>query len=440
METIIDFIHGYQPFTNTLIRPWVLDNIEQVFIPTSRAMSQNLIAHNFQLQGWTIDAWLQSSGKIKQLGKKCLDNLAHAVKKDFCTPGFSNYCHSIIPLLNPYLGFALNKIDYQIIEKYIGTPTWFWFPEGAVDPKSLTMMATQFPDTVFCLPHTACPPLKNKACHIDVGNNVLAKCIFFSVQGKDFLMNSYITKDFSQKQRVFVTKALNNASALKKTLHVLMHRRNRYFIARDWENGESKNSLHYKNKIADISAFIEGKEKNMFDFKLINKITIPKKTISINKIRAGAWEPVSTPSNPYPYWAPVKSNEINPSFGKHWKLLLDICGNAFCTLVKEDCGKNQINYALTNDWLHSSENTEMLKTLGPAFLSCFPWHYYAPREWSVDPLFSLELLEIVIAPKIKEFLACSREKVGKSKIVHDKVVDKHIKALETLLKECCKLH
>src|SRR5512135_844479 len=100
---VYDVIHGYQPFTNDLVSDWVKTNLENIFLPTSKAMKGGLIRRSVQLQGWTVDAWLSADSGISGPAKAVLGNLKDAAEEGHIDVGFSAYSHALLPLLGDEL-------------------------------------------------------------------------------------------------------------------------------------------------------------------------------------------------------------------------------------------------------------------------------------------------------------------------------------------------
>lgn len=153
---IYDLIHGYQPFDpQTFIHKWVRKNLQQIFLPTSISMRKGLIPRGIQLQGWTIETWLNTEKSIKDLAKKTLNNLKIANQKGNIEIGISGYSHPILPMLSNDLIKAQIILDKQVVEKYLGKATWFWPPEGAIDQRVLKVIHEIFPNLILLIPDKA---------------------------------------------------------------------------------------------------------------------------------------------------------------------------------------------------------------------------------------------------------------------------------------------
>ena len=148
---IFDFIHAYQPFFDEEIPDWVVTNMEEVFLPLSRAMSKGLARHTVQIQGWTLDSWAKNN-KTKYLFAEIAENIRSAVRNGYVELGFSAYSHPILPLLSNNLASMQIEEDYKTVLKYLGEPKVFFPPEGAIDRRILNIVANLYPDALVMMP------------------------------------------------------------------------------------------------------------------------------------------------------------------------------------------------------------------------------------------------------------------------------------------------
>ncbi len=427
METLYDFIHGYQPAYE--FKEWFLDNLRDVFLPTSEAMAKGLIKHNVQLQGWTIDLGLNSENvKVRLYTKKIIENLKNAFSEKNISLGFSAYSHAILPFCSDILCYAQMKIDFDTVKKEIGKPDWFFFPEGACDKRTFEILMHGFPKTKALVPDKCFSKEDILSENVKITSEYTEiYAIIYNVLVKDILMGA----NYSDKKSSYAPeklewklaqKSMKQAKPMMYTLSVL-NKAAPKIIVRDWENGDSKNCLkRILPKIKDISSFIEAQDKNIARFELIGDIAKARKKISIEKINPGSWEPISTKDNPYPYWNPSKDTRKKLTPEKiflldGWLKIVESYNTLFDSIVIDFCLKKNIikkenserltldeKIKITDIALKDKEILELFKTTSPALISCFPWHFTTPEQWDNDVGLSLDILQKNIRPNMKKII------------------------------------
>ena len=422
-----DLIHGYQPFhSQKFIPKWIKKNLQQIFLPTSIAMKKGLILRGIQIQAWTIETWLNAEKSIKNLGQKTLNNLQIANKKKNIEIGISAYSHPILPMLSNDLIKAQILLDKEIVEKYIGKPTWFWPPEGAIDQRVLKVIHEVFPDLILLIPDKAIgeynfnEPIKIKfsakgavsasgARSASGGNNGLQKVIVFNTLLKSLFMNAedYKKRPKYIKRPKYLPKDLVWAK-IRRTVHspkifldVLNYLdKDKFVLMRDWENAGSKKGLRKIDSCKEIGNFL--KLKTQIDFHLPSQFDWEEvKIVPINKIKPCSWDMESKPSDPFPWWQPNKHGRV---WKKHkalrrkkiieWQEMIKEFDKIFQQKVKK---YNGIEAMFKNKQLKN-----LLKQTLPVLHSCIGWHYFAKRSWKPDYQYSQAALKNIVLPGLEK--------------------------------------
>jgi len=374
---IYDLFHGYQPFSPPKFIPdWVEKNLRQGFLPTSRAMKKGLIKRAIQLQGKTIEDWLKCDEPVKNLASEVVENLSEAAQKNQIEIGSSAHAHAILPLLSEKLIEVLIRKDFRRVEKYLGPPTWFWPPEGAVDQKVVRVLHKNFPDLILTLPDR-CLDRQNFSdfVRIKFEDGSSQKALVFNTILKDVMMNaayypkrpSYVPEaiDWSVAQRMVYSgeNFRRILTALGAQTHILM---------RDWENKGSLDGLIGVGEGAkELNGLLELKEAK---FRLPSEADWDQATeISVGDIQPGSWEPDATPQNPYPYWSPV---DTNLEVIERWQEFIELYSQEF-------------------------EVEELPLESTVALASDLPWHILAKKEWGGDPGFALRFGQEVVMPELR---------------------------------------
>ncbi len=405
-----DLIHGYQPFhSQTFIPKWIKRNLQRIFLPTSLSMRKGLIPRGVQLQGWTIETWLNAEKSIKELARKTLDNLKIANKKKNIEVGISAYSHSILPMLSNNLIKAQIILDKEVIKKYIGNPTWFWPPEGAIDQRVLKVIHEIFPNLILLIPDKAIGeynfngPIKIKF------NNGVQRVIVFNTLFKDLFMNAedykgrpkyikrpkYLPRDLVWAQ---IRRAVHSSKIFLYVLNYL--NKDRFVLMRDWENAGSKKGLRKIDNYKEIGNFL--KLKTQIDFRLPSQFDWKKaEVIPIAKIKPCSWDMESKPNDPFPWWQPNKHGRV---WRKHkalrrkkmieWHELIKEFDEIFQQKVKKYGGIERM--------LKNKELKDLLKQTLPGLHSCIGWHYFAKRSWKPDYQYSQAALKNIVLPSLKK--------------------------------------
>jgi len=401
-----DLVHGYQPFNNENPPKWVKKNLKDVFLPNSLSIKNGLVKRGVQIQGWTIESWLNSSSRIKRLAKSFLNNLRRAQQKNFLEIGSSAYTHSILPLLSKDLIKAEIILDREIVEKYIGQPTWFWPPEGAVNKKVLEAVAETFPDLIVLLPDKALKKKFNGSIKIKFGQKT-QKALVFSTLFKDFFMNTEPYQSKAKYKRrpkhlpsemvwAETRRASYSLPVFQKVLDFLKRelKTDSLILMRDWENAGSKRALQKKAEIKEVRHFL--KLKNQLDFYLPAQFNWTKaKIYSLSQIYPASWDIESTPQDPFPWWRP------NPK-GSVWKKRTNLKRKKIIQWLKiiKDFDKNFQKAVREKGGLRKAlKNENFKKTLKqslPAIHSCVGWHYFARRSWNNYRFAEKQTKEIVL--------------------------------------------
>ena len=434
---IYDLIHGYQPFMPQIAIPkWVKRNLKNFFLPTSLAMRKGIIQRGVQLQGWTIKSWLASKNNskiISQLAKKTLNNLKIATRKRYIEVGTSAYSHPILPMLSDDLIRAQIILDRKIVEKYIGKPTWFWPPEGAISQKVLKIVHEIYPDLILLIPDKSIPLeagrlLTGQGGPIKINFSTknkpdIQKAIVFSTFLKDLFMNA---EDYRHKPKYVnrpkhlpkdliwarVRRLVHSPRIFLEVLKYLskdnLNSQSSFVLMRDWENAGSKKGLrNYKigaDKVKEIGDFL--KLKNQIDFRLPTQFNWKKANIfPISKIISASWDIDSNPQDPFPWWVPNKYGKIwrhrKPFRRKRiieWQQLVKEYDQFFQQKIKILGGFKKA--------LNNKKFENLLEETLPVVHSCVGWHYLAKRAWKPDYQYSQNAIKEIVLPgieRLKEF-------------------------------------
>lgn len=426
--TLYDLIHGYQPFDPLLIIPkggsrvslhylpkWVRRNLQTVFLPTSLAMKQGIIPRSIQLQGWTIESWLNTNSYIKKLAKETLFNLRKAYQKGNIDVGISAYSHAILPMLSNDLIRAQIVLDQEVITKYIGKPVWFWPPEGAIDKRVLKIVYDIFPNLIVIIPDKAIGkdnfmgPIRIKM------KNGYQKAVVFSTFFKNVFMNAQGFRKESRhtkrpkhlpQELVFsqVRRIVHSFEIFLKVLDYL--NKDLFVLMRDWENAGSRKGLRVvqvrPTRAKDIGIFVKLKDK--IEFCLPSQIKWEKAEIfPMSKILPASWETISSLKDPYPFWQPNK-------YGKIWKQRKPLKRKKIVEwqeLVKEYDAIFQQKikkYGRLDKALQDKKFKHVLKNTLPAVHSCVGWHYFAKRAWG-NYAYAKRMTENIVIPAIERLKA-----------------------------------
>jgi len=394
---ILDVMHGYQPFTDELLMPWVIKNTDEVFIPTSEAMRQGHVRHNVQLQGWTIDAWLKNHA-TRHSAMKILSNLKAALKRGHITAGCSSYSHAMLPLLSDELAYAQIRIDHDTVEEHIGRPVFLWYPECGMDRELLKLSLEEF-DLLPIIPDNSIGEKRSMMVNITDGKKDLGKAAVANVLLKDLCMNAVVYKkpDYVPKRVnwVLAMRSMRDKEAFLSLMKSI-EPKSPSILMRDWENAESRDALVEVGYGKDIKAMLEIPE--MFSLFGSEKA---EKDVDLRKVRPATWEPCSTRENPFPYWLPTAQIKKKMEFGLKWKAWLNLYDEAFHTLL---ASKDLEGIQGAKELLKDKETVRVLKHTFPVLLSCFPWHIMARPEWESFPEFPKQLLHKVLKPLMAEWL------------------------------------
>ncbi|MFH1721703.1 MAG: hypothetical protein ABH950_03750 [Candidatus Altiarchaeota archaeon] len=416
---IFDVIHGYQPFARDLMSPWVKSNLDDVFLPTSAAMADGLIRRNVQLQGWTINEWLNASPTIRRKAQDVLNLLFRAKESDNIELGFSAYSHAFLPLLSEELMYAQMRADREVIEEYLGPPSFFWSPEAAYNQRLLEVLSLRFPNTIAVLP-TGC--LNNPSSDFGLlKTNTISnqRVAVGSTLLKDFLMNgSVYHRPVYAPKKLDWTKAANSmreASALLHTIDCVdKNEKDFHVVIRDWENGESRDALVSIGKRKEIGAFLEMKDK--IDFKLLSEVKYVRHIGDLSNCQSSCWEPLATEKNPFPYWTPKYVRGAKRDVRESWLALINLYDEVFRKIIfgGEDWRKESLNKRLSqvDEALNQKEFFKMFIETSPTLLSCLPWHCFARDEWERFPGFPIKLTERLLKPLTNKLISYGKKEAG----------------------------
>ena len=405
-----DLIHGYQPFDpQTFIPKWIKRNLQRIFLPTSLSMKKGLIPRGIQLQGWTIETWLNAEKSIRDLARKTLDNLRIANKKNNIEVGISAYSHPILPMLSSDLIKAQIILDKEVVEKYLGKATWFWPPEGAVDQRVLKIIHEIFPNLILLIPDKAIGkynfngPIKIKF------NNGVQKTIIFNTLLKDLFMNAedykrrpkYIKRPKHLPKDLVWAQIRRTVHSPKTFLYVLNYlNKDKFVLMRDWENAGSRKGLRKIGNSREIGNFL--KFKTQINFCLPSQFNWKKvETISITRIKPCSWDMESNSNDPFPWWTPNKHGYIwqkcKPFRRKRiieWQEIIKEFDRNFQQKVKK--------YGGIKKALEKKEFKMLLKQTLPALHSCVGWHYLAKKSWKPNYQYSQAALKNIVLPSLEK--------------------------------------
>lgn len=377
---IFDLAHAYQPFQPpNFIPPWVEKNLVEIFLPLSRAMREGIIQRGLQLQGWTIEAWLAAPGSIRKLALEVLENLKEAARKGNIELGVSGYSHPILPLLSEEIVKRQIEEDLTVVERHLGEPTWFWFPEGAADERSLAALHEVAPDLIAVIPDGCLGKEQFSGfVRIEFEDGSYQRVIVCNTLLKDIFMNA---EDYKDKPE-YAPKELDWEAALQaihsgKDFEKLLKEINASedaVLARDLENAGSKYGLvELEEGVKEVKGLKEAK----LDFALSSQIDWEKTPmVKIGEINASSWEPYARESDPYPYWVLAHPPQALERVIKAWGVFIE----AFNRSYRPDFPK------------------ESLTTLA----SDVPWHFLGREEWHPNPRHSAEFTEKAILPIVEE--------------------------------------
>lgn len=374
---IYDFMHAYQPFFKENMPSWVITNLKDVFLPLSKSLAEGHAKHTIQIQGWTLDSWAENEN-TKPYFEEIIKNLRIAVEKSHAQIAFSAYSHPILPLLSNNLIETQIEEDYKTVLKYLGEPKFFFPPEGAIDQRTLNIIHDTHPDVTVLIPDKC------------LGNETISG--FYKFKDQNIAVFPVIIKDalmgapYFQKPPAFIPeevdwenakKAFRSGKSLKKFFNEM--KVSNIIIARDMENGESRNALKdYKGDTKDIPALVQCKEN--LDF--LDNAEYKK---DIEKILPASWEPLSNEDDPYPFWAPKGEYFI------------------FLTSVQKELINSWLSMINLYDHLVIN-NKQLFKETSPITLSCFPWHFTTPIEWDNNIGFSQYILENCIKTRFPKLI------------------------------------
>ncbi len=385
-------MHAYQPFFSDEIPDWVISNLEEVFLPLSRSFAKGLRKQTIQIQGWTLESW-NSNERTKPLFEEFHKNVVQGISNGSIEVGFSAFSHPILPLLSNRLIEMQIEEDYKTVLKYFGEPKVFFPPEGAIDQRVLNIVSEMFPEVSILIPDRAISSdIKSK-----FYNYKRNKIAVFSVIVKDALMGApyferppaFIPNDVEWNS---AKKALKSPDSLIKFFHQLELKEG--IIARDMENGESRNALkEFGPRIKDIPSLVNGD----FDKSFISEGSVEPGD-DIESINSASWEPLSNESDPYPFWSP--SGEYYLFLSTYQKNLI----SSWLELV------SFYDELIVND-------ESLFKETAPIIISCFPWHFTTPLEWDNNIGFSEYILNECIKTKFPKLLKDESDKQRYEKII-----------------------
>jgi peptidoglycan/xylan/chitin deacetylase (PgdA/CDA1 family) len=413
---IYDAIHGYQPFSEEMKQDWVQRNLEEVFLPTSEAMRQATLKRAVQLQGCTIQEWLRDHD-TRAGAQKVLDNLRMAANRGNIDVGCSAFSHPILPLLSEESIYAQIKLDQEIVEQHIGKCTWFWPPEGAMDTKTIQVLAMRFPELLVTIPNRCVPRIKTSTFVKIKGGKKMMNAAVFNVLVKDTLMNAASYK----KKPAYMPKGMRwkysacfmrDAESLRKLLmNIDRNKEHAHLIFRDWENAESKEALvQMMPNSKEISAFAKLAWMHDGEFKQLSKRRAAAKTVNIKDIKPGSWEPTATAKDPYPFWTPQKPDKRHRPMLEGWKKIYQIYDEAFTQMVRRATGNSHKKMSLgqrleaTEQALQNPLIKEAYLQTSMALISCIPWHMMANEKWEHDAGFTYRAMHRMVKVKMHHFL------------------------------------
>jgi hypothetical protein len=405
---VYDVIHGYQPFTNDLISDWVHTNLDTVFTSTSRAMAAGVVRRSVQLQGWTLDAWLNAPREIGEKAQEVISDLRAAAEHNHIEFGFSAYGHALLPLLSDELAYAQMCADYETVKTHLGEPKFFWYPECAVDSAKLRVLYDRFPGIIAVIPNKAVGLWSSGFAKVRFGGAV-GKAAFCNVLVKDVVMNSVVYEKPDYVPRALdwdkSRDSMKDSEAFKYVLHTLDDDVE-HVLVRDWENGESREALRDTGGMADVGAMLDSSD---IRYRLLSEQGQYTLQVDVGEVRPSCWEPTSTDGNPYPYWTPSGVRGWRRTVVDCWLKIIAIYETGFKAAVESEVGGfgcDEVDEALGNHKFMT-----MFKETCPCLLSCLPWHLLAREEWERFPDFPGKLLEKIVLPettKLLEYAGCGR--------------------------------
>lgn len=378
--TIFDLTHAYQPFQSPeFVPPWVEQNLTEIFLPLSRAMKKGVIKRGLQLQGWTIEAWLAAADPIRKMALEVLGNLKEANQKGNIELGVSGYAHPILPLLSDEVIKRQVKEDLAVVEKHLGKPTWFWFPEGAADKRSLTILHKVAPDLAVVTPDGCLGKGQFSGfVQIKFEEGSYQRTIVCNTLLKDIFMNA---EDYKDKPE-YVPKKLDWGAALQAAHSGEDFRRllddinvsEDIVLARDLENAGSKYGLVELEKGVKE---VKGLKEAGLNLTLLTQVNWEDvSTVGIDDIKASSWEPRAESNDPYPYWVPVHPPQALRETVRAWGNFVEVFNRSY----RSDFPKESL-IVLASD---------------------VPWHFLGKKEWRPNPRHSAEFTQKVILPIVKE--------------------------------------
>lgn len=400
---VYDLIHGYQPFQPPAFVPdWVEVNLQKVFLPTSVAMKNGSVKRGVQLQGWTIDNFLNSPEPIRSLAKEVINNLREASQSGLIEIGASSYSHAILPLFSKEIIQLQIIFDVEVLREYIGEPTWFWFPEGAVSQNALKILFELYPDLIVTIPDTSLSQTNySDLIRIEYPNGGEQKTFVCNSLLKDIMMNAY----YYPEKPSYVTDSVDwptaqnmvyNGDDFKIVLQQLGG--DIHVLARDWENkGSADGLVDFESGGKDVKGLVDLDA----EFKLISEADWSKcKTISIEDIKNGSWECDAPHDDPYLYWKPNKTGDAwariskeNREWSIKWENMIENYNNKFKKVVEKHGGVENI--------IKDKDISTRVKGSFNALMSCVPWHFLAKDAYDPDPGFSKRAWENIVIPGCK---------------------------------------
>ena len=402
---IYDFMHAYQPFFSERIPSWVIENLEEVFLPLSRSFAKGLCKHTIQIQGWTLESW-DSNEKTKPLFEEFHKNVVQGIANGSVEIGFSAFSHPILPLLSNRLIEMQIEEDYKTVLKYFGEPKVFFPPEGAIDQRVLNIVSEMFPEMSIMIP--------DKAISLDITSEFFNfkrnKIAAFSVIVKDALMGA----PYFERPPAFIPnevewasarKALKSPESLTKFLKQLEIKEG--IISRDMENGESRNALReFGPRTKDIPSLVNGDFEKLF----ISEGHVEPGN-DIEEISPASWEPLSNESDPYPFWSPS---------GEYY---------LFLSTYQKNLISSWLELVSFYDELIVNDET-LFKETAPIIISCFPWHFTTPLEWDNNIGFSEYILNECIKSRFPMLLKDESDKKRYEEIISE--LEINLKELQRL--------
>jgi len=412
---VFDLTHAYQAFQPPdFIPPWVEKNLMEIFLPLSRAMQKGIIRRGLQLQGWTIEAWFAADDPIRGLALETLTNLKEACQRGNIEIGASGYSHPIFPLLSDEVIKREVVEDLVVVAKFLGKPTWFWFPEGAVDQRSLTTVHEVAPDLAVVVPDGSLGKRQFSGfVRIEFAEGNFQRAIVCNTLLKDIFMNAedyqskppYAPEDLDWDAALQATHSGKDFVALLEALNSSKE----IVLVRDLENAGSKYGLaKFEERVKEVKGLVEAKLGFSSEARKGSRpdvasgrirFTLPGEidweaapTVGIEEVKASSWEPAAKEDDPYPYWAPRHLLQPTAKIIKAWERFVE----TFNRLYHPDFPK------------------ESLITLA----SDVPWHFLGKKEWHPNPQHSAEFARRVILPIVREIgipdLTKAAEKLSKT--------------------------